>query len=71
MHDRPYAGPVGVRRHRRPEAEPALQGKYVGSKNSEIYHVAGCKDVEQTKPENRVEYDEPAAGKRLHKRCPR
>jgi hypothetical protein len=53
------------------ETEPTHQGKYVGSKGSAVYHVAGCKDVEKISPSNRVEYDEAPAGKRLHKGCPR
>jgi hypothetical protein len=70
-HSEPYAGPVKPEAAATTETEPTHQGKYVGSKGSAVYHVAGCKDVEKISPSNRVEYDEAPAGKRLHKGCPR
>ncbi len=70
-HAEAYIGPVKPEATARPEAEPARPAKYVGSKNSAVYHLAGCKDVEKISPGNRVEYDEAPPGKRLHKGCPR
>lgn len=45
--------------------------KFVGSKNSDVYHYPGRRDVQRIKPENLVEYAEAPAGKRLHQGCPR
>ena len=70
-HGEAYTGPAKAEATSTPEAEPAHPGRYVGSKNSAVYHLPGCKDVEKISPSNRVEYDEPPPGKRLHKGCPR
>jgi len=52
---------------------PALKAdtKFVGGKQSEVYHLPGCKDCEKIAPGNLVEYSEAPAGKRLHQGCPR
>jgi phosphatidylserine/phosphatidylglycerophosphate/cardiolipin synthase-like enzyme len=44
---------------------------YIGSRNSDVYHIAGCKDIGRISPANRVQYDKPPPGKRLHQGCPR
>jgi len=44
--------------------------KYVGSKNSEVYHIPNCKVVSTIKAENKVEYTTEPNGKRLHRNCP-
>ena len=49
------------------EADPHV--KFVGSKNSEVYHYPNCADVKKIKPENLVKYKSAPEGKRLHKGC--
>ena len=44
---------------------------FVGSKNSDVYHVANCKDVGRIKSENLRYYDSAPEDKRLHSGCPR
>jgi len=44
--------------------------KFVGSKNSQVYHYPECKTVKQILPQNLVEYPDAPAGKHLHAGCP-
>lgn len=74
-HSEPYTGPTKAEAPADPsdeaetDAEPPA--KYIGRRGSDVYHMAGCKDAEKISPANRVEYDEPPEGKRLHQGCPR
>ena len=52
-----------------PEVRPGV--KFVGSRDSEVYHYPGCSVVRDIKPQNLIEYTEAPAGKRLHQGCPR
>lgn len=69
-HAEPYTGPTKTEAPK-PATDTRSNAKYVGSKNSAVYHLPGCRDIERIKPDNRVEYDAPPAGKRLHQGCPR
>lgn len=51
--------------------KPAVGVKFVGSRNSQVYHLPGCSAVKTIKPENLVEYAEAPEGKRLHEGCPK
>ncbi len=57
----------------RPAAPPETEGdaKFVGSRNSEVYHYPNCADVKKIKPENLVKYKTAPEGKRQHRGCPR
>lgn len=54
-----------------PAKAPSANAKFVGSRNSQVYHYPGCLGVKTIKPENLVEYAEAPVGKRLHEGCPR
>jgi hypothetical protein len=54
-----------------PPAGTDPQVKFVGSRKSDVYHYPGCRDVENIKPENLVEYSSAPPGKHLHSGCPR
>ena len=45
--------------------------KFVGSRDSDVYHYPNCSDVKKIKPENLVQYSSAPEGKRLHRGCPR
>ena len=45
--------------------------KFMGSKNSDVYHYPGCPAIQTITPKNLVEYDSPPPGKRLHAGCQR
>ena len=51
---------------------PAVQPttKFVGSKNSSVYHFPECSTVRRIKASNLREYADAPAGKRLHSNCP-
>lgn len=51
------------------DADPDV--KFVGSKNSDVYHYPNCADVKKIKPENLVKYKTAPEGKRLHQGCPK
>lgn len=53
-----------------PPPGPHNQQKFVGSKNSDVYHFPECKAVQRIAPHNLVAYDEAPAAKRLHQDCP-
>jgi hypothetical protein len=63
----PPAVPSGAPETRK----PASTAKYVGRRNSDLYHLPGCRDVERIIAGNLVEYSEEPAGKRLHEGCPK
>jgi hypothetical protein len=70
----PEYSPPATPEEKAPPSTPAAapsHAKFVGSKNSQVYHLPGCKDAQRIKPENLVEYDEAPAGKRLHEGCPK
>jgi phosphatidylserine/phosphatidylglycerophosphate/cardiolipin synthase-like enzyme len=70
-HSEPYTGPVKAEVPMDPAIAREAPAAYVGSKGSGIYHLADCKDAARISPANRVEYDEPPKGKRLHAGCPK
>jgi hypothetical protein len=45
--------------------------KFVGNRNSKVYHYPSCKDVQNIQAENLVEYAEAPEGKHLHEGCSR
>jgi beta-lactamase superfamily II metal-dependent hydrolase len=47
------------------------QTQYAWSKNSNVYHYANCKYVQNISPENLVRGATPPAGKTLHRGCPK
>jgi hypothetical protein len=53
-----------------PSSSPS-RVKFVGSRNSDVYHYPGCPSAQKIAPKNLVEYSEAPAGKRLHQGCPR
>lgn len=74
-HCEPYEAPAqpvpstpGAKRE--PMTRPVGPGtKFVGSRTSGVYHYPGCSAVRTISPENRVEYQSPPPGKRLHQGC--
>jgi len=50
---------------------PAPAPTYVWSRNSEVYHLAGCRDADRIAPANRESGATPPAARRLHANCPR
>ena len=53
------------------EVTPVPEGvKFVGSRRSEVYHHPHCKYVRRIAADNRVEYTQAPADKRLHLNCP-
>ena len=48
----------------------AGDGRFVGSRNSDLYHYPDCSVVKRIKSENLVKYASAPAGKRLHAGCP-
>lgn len=50
---------------------PAHPDDFVWSQNSDVYHLAQCKVVNQIATQNRRSGHQPPAGKRLHTGCPR
>ena len=60
----------------KPESKAAKDGagtkaKFVGSKNSDVYHYPGCSAVKRISKDNLVEYESAPQGKRLHEGCPK
>lgn len=49
---------------------PPTQPKFAWSKNSNIYHLAACRFVQNISPANLQRGDTPPAGKTLHANCP-
>jgi hypothetical protein len=49
---------------------PTHPEEFVWSQNSEVYHLAQCRVVQQIAPQNRRAGHQPPAGKRLHTGCP-
>ncbi len=68
-HAEPYQGPSGAAAVEE-KADDAPQTKFVGSRNSAVYHYATCAAVGRISKDNLVEYDAVPSGKRLHAGCP-
>jgi phosphatidylserine/phosphatidylglycerophosphate/cardiolipin synthase-like enzyme len=75
-HSEPYE-PAAPRASKAPDAqsgptarETTHKARYVGSRTSNVYHYADCAAVRTISPQNRVEYQSPPPGKRLHQGCP-
>ena len=53
-----------------PSSQTASGATYAWSKNSNVYHHAGCKYVQSISSQNLATGGNPPAGKTLHKNCP-
>jgi phosphatidylserine/phosphatidylglycerophosphate/cardiolipin synthase-like enzyme len=67
----PATGTEGAPEKRGAAGDNSADVKFVGSKNSDVYHYPNCADVKKIKPENLVKYKAAPEGKRLHKGCPK
>jgi hypothetical protein len=52
-------------------SDPAHPDEFVWSENSDVFHLAQCRVVQQIAPQNRRSGHQPPADKRLHTGCPR
>jgi phosphatidylserine/phosphatidylglycerophosphate/cardiolipin synthase-like enzyme len=68
-HAEPYQGPSGAAAAEEP-TDDARPARFVGSRNSEVYHYSSCSAVGRISKENLVEYASAPPGKRLHEGCP-
>jgi len=70
QHSEPYQG-LGASAVTEEKTEDAPKGKFVGSKNSDLYHYPSCSAVKKISTNNLVEYQSAPEGKRLHEGCPK
>ena len=65
-----WLAPIWIRRALESDDDFTITAKFVGSKNSKVYHLPDCSVVNQIAEHNLVYYDSEPIGLRLHKNCP-